>query len=80
MYGLASHVTEQVAGRSWEELMMSKLFAPLGMNQSALMHELNVSDTADADDLDLAVPYRYDAGGDWRAESFKFHRCLSIVL
>ena len=73
MYGLVSHVTERLAQRSWESLMFERIFRPLGMNDSTLIHVMNSSDDAD-NTATMAVPYLYDEERRWKAVSFNLHK------
>ncbi|HEX5054385.1 MAG TPA: serine hydrolase [Planctomycetota bacterium] len=54
MFLTAGYLAERVAGRTWEELVRQRIFAPLGMSRS------NFEVVASAADEDHAEPYRYD--------------------
>ncbi|KAH3736629.1 hypothetical protein DPMN_043201 [Dreissena polymorpha] len=39
MYVVLGHLTEMLGKRSWEKLMMSKLFKPIGMTSSFILED-----------------------------------------
>jgi CubicO group peptidase (beta-lactamase class C family) len=67
MYGLISRITEVIGGKSWEDLMVEKIFHPLGMTDSNFTH------TMDLEADDVAHAYLWD-GEQWREVSMFLHR------
>ena len=67
MFGLATYMAEIIGGDSWENLVQTHLFDPLGMASSTFMT------TTDPSRIDLAQGY-YDYYGDLRPVPFDFTR------
>ncbi len=59
-YGVVAHVTEVLAGESWEALMTSRLFQPIGMLNTTISY---VTDYSEAD---IAKCYLQDNKGNFR--------------
>jgi CubicO group peptidase (beta-lactamase class C family) len=74
MYGLLTYITERIGGRSWEELMRTELFQPLGMTSSDFLT------TVDVTQVDLAQGYGTDRdNGDVVIEKFGLNRYIMIM-
>ena len=58
MYSVLGAVLEQVFGASWEELVTSELYAPIGMNSSTFY------DLAAPDYDGFTTPYTYNISSD----------------
>ena len=58
MYSVLGAVLEQTFGASWEELVTSELYAPIGMNSSTFY------DFAAPDYEGFITPYTYNASAD----------------
>ena len=72
LYGLLTYITEKIAGgeQTWEELLVDKIFLPLGMVNATFTHE--VDHTRD----DLAHACKIDGDtGKFREVDIKFQRC-----
>ncbi|WAR28017.1 GIGA6-like protein [Mya arenaria] len=54
MYMLLGHVTEKLGGDTWENLMKSRIFVPLGMKSTKVL-----KNTSDVLASDMAHPYIY---------------------
>ncbi len=68
MYGLLSHVTEKIGGKSWEDLIRDKIFNPNGMDSSSFTHQVDLTMPG------LAKPYLPDDDGQYREIDMKFQR------
>ncbi|MGH8504627.1 MAG: serine hydrolase domain-containing protein [Stenotrophobium sp.] len=59
-YLLLTFVTERIAGMKWEEFMTQRVFAPLGMNETALLRsDMNIVPN-------MATLHMPQADGSWR--------------
>ena len=75
MYGMLSYVSEVIGGSTWEDLMTSKLFQPMGMNGTTFTH------VVDQTRGDIAKPYLIDFwDGQWRATSLKLHGRVHCIF
>ena len=72
MYGLVTYIGEVLGGTSWEELVKSKLYDPLGMTSSTF------TTTADPEQIDLAKGY-IDVDGDLIPVPFELSKYVHTV-
>ncbi len=52
MFGVIAIVSEKLGGKSWEELIIEKIYTPTGMGSSSFISN------PDIDDLDIVSPYK----------------------
>ena len=67
MYGLAAHITEILGKKSWEELMVEKIFLPLGMTSTAFRGMVDI------DSVEVAQPYVALPDGDLQMITQRLH-------
>ncbi|XP_063435302.1 uncharacterized protein LOC134716321 isoform X2 [Mytilus trossulus] len=67
IYGALTHLAELIGGDSWENLVKTHLFDPIGMNSSSFLT------TADFEKIDLAKGY-IEYYGDLKPVPFEFSR------
>ena len=67
MYGLATYISERLAGRSWEQLLREEIFNPLNMTSTTFTHVANLSRP------DIMTPYLLD-GTSWKPVSLLLHK------
>lgn len=67
IYGVVTNLAELIGGESWENLVKTHLFDPIGMNSSSFLT------TADFEKIDLAKGY-IDYYGDLKHVPFEFSR------
>ena len=72
MYGLVTYIGEVLGGTSWEELIKSKLYDPLGMTSSTF------TTIADPEQIDLAKGY-IDIDGDLMPVPFELSKYVHPV-
>lgn len=67
MYGLATYVSEEMTGMSWEDLLQEHIFNPLNMTSTTFTHVANLSRP------DIAKPY-LPYGTSWKPVSLLLHK------
>ena len=72
MYGLMTHMTEEMTGRPWNDLIRERIFRPVGMDSSSFTDEITPKGH------DIAQPYMKTTDGSWRPVDFDFHRWALI--